>query len=87
MVPVPEFIYVPLRVAREQLGDGPCALKPGVVSNTPRIAPIAARRGAVLLAFVMLISFVILGSSLGSTCLYSGKGRGKGSPVRGFFLW
>jgi hypothetical protein len=90
MVPVPEFTYVPLRVAWEQFGAGTCALTAEVVRNTARIAPSVAKPVALRLAFFIPISFdfsdpktfVILDSS----CSYSANGRQRGSPVLIFFM-
>jgi hypothetical protein len=90
MVPVPVFTYVPLRVAWEQFSGGACAITAEVVRNTVRIAPSVAIPGAVRLAWFIPISFALWNPEtfviLSSSCLYSGNGGGKGSPVLIFFM-
>src|ERR1035437_1315122 len=52
MAPVPEFTYVPLRVAWEHCGGGTCDLTAEVVRNTVTIAPSVAKPFAVRLSVI-----------------------------------
>src|ERR1035437_243149 len=91
MAPVPEFTYVPLRVAWEHCGGGTCDLTAEVVRNTVTIAPSVAKPFAVRLAFFIPISIALWDPKsfvmiVVPPAPYPGTG-GKEGHRRRFYLW
>jgi hypothetical protein len=61
MVPLPDNVYVPFRVAWEQFGAGACAFMADAARSRVRIEPIVAKPGLFRFAFSIPISIASWG--------------------------